>query len=155
MFTTLLILACCHSLIGSLSIDGSLTQKYIDGTQYTIKNIGATYTQHVSNDGLCRVKLDNESKMLNEGEIIKIKNKWFKVEECQLNRAYPVECGSKLFYQLRDLSCSFIEEHNHDKKNLHQQQTTNHLMELLDRSYYNACCRTACTIYEFIQSCPT
>ncbi|CAF3102662.1 unnamed protein product [Rotaria sp. Silwood2] len=109
MFTTLLILASCYSLIGSLSIDPSSNKRYIDGTQYTINNIDTTYTQRVSHDGLCSVQLYEESKMLSEGEIIKIKGKWFKVEGCRLNRAYPVACGSKLFYQLRDLSCSFIE----------------------------------------------
>ncbi|CAF3303571.1 unnamed protein product [Rotaria sp. Silwood2] len=92
--------------------------------------------------------------MLSEGEIIKIKGKWFKVEGCRLNRAYPVACGSKLFYQLRDLSCSFIEENPNNKKVHGHQQTKNDLINLLDQSYYNACCESACTVYEFIQSCP-
>ncbi|CAF0946794.1 unnamed protein product [Rotaria sordida] len=153
MFTNLLILASCYSLIGCLSIDPSSSKKYIDGKQYTIKNVGGTYTQRISDDGICTVELNEESKILNEGEIIKIKNKWFKVEGCQLNRAYPVACGSKLFYQLRDLSCSFIEQ-NHNKKIDTHRQIHNDLIEYLDRTYYNDCCESACTVSEFIQSCP-
>jgi hypothetical protein len=90
--------------------------------------------------------------MLTEGELIKIKNKWFKVEECRLNRAYPVSCGSKLYYQLRDLACSFIEESYDNKVRVRRQ--TDALINLLDKSYYNDCCESACTISDFLQYCP-
>jgi hypothetical protein len=107
--------------------------------------------------GQCSVELNEQSKkskLLIDGEIIKIKNKWFKVEECRLNRAYTMPCGSKLFYQLRDLACSFVEQHN-DNKTRVPQQTNDQLIQNLDRSYYSACCESACTIFEFLQYCPT
>ncbi len=104
--------------------------------------------------GQCSVELDEPSKILTEGEIIKIKNKWFKVEECRLNRAYPVSCGSKLYYQLRDLACSFVEE-TFDKKIRVRRQTKDALIHYLDKSYNNICCESACTISEFVQYCPT
>jgi hypothetical protein len=98
--------------------------------------------------------LNERYKILNEGELIKIKNKWFKVHECQLNRAYFVSCDSKLFYQLRDLACSIAEENSRDKIRV-RRQTKDHLIQLLDRSYSNVCCKSACTISEFLQYCPT
>jgi len=103
--------------------------------------------------GQCSVELNGKSKLLSEGEVIKIKQKWFKVEECRLNRAYRVPCGSKLFYRLRDLACSFVEGTN--DKTIHvRRQTKNELIHFLDKSDYNICCENACTIAEFIQYCP-
>ncbi len=52
MFSTLLIFAYCCSIVGSLSTDPISNEKYIDGTQYTIKSVGITYTQRISNHGM-------------------------------------------------------------------------------------------------------
>jgi hypothetical protein len=52
MLTTLLILAYCGSIAGSLSIDPVSNEKYVDGNQYTIKSVGTTYTQRISNHGM-------------------------------------------------------------------------------------------------------
>jgi hypothetical protein len=52
MFSTLLIIAYCCSIVGSLSTDPISNEKYIDGTQYTIKSVGITYTQRISNHGM-------------------------------------------------------------------------------------------------------
>lgn len=104
--------------------------------------------------GLCTVQINGQSKILSEGEITKIKNKWFKVEECRLNRAYPVPCGSKLYYQLRDLACSIYEQ-NHDKNVKIREEAKDELTHALGRSYSDICCESACTVSEFIQACPT
>jgi len=103
------------------------------------------------------VELNNENEKIDpisEGEIIKIKDKWFKVEDCQLNRAYVASCGSKLFRQMRDVVCSYVEEH-YGKKILKRRQTTDDLIEILDTSYYGVCCKSACTISELVQYCPS
>ena len=52
MFTTLLLIAYCYLSAGSLTTDLNSTGKYINGAQYTIKSVGATYTQHVTNHGM-------------------------------------------------------------------------------------------------------
>jgi hypothetical protein len=83
-----------------------------------------------------------------------MKNKWYKVEECRLNRAYPVPCNSKLFYQLRDLTCSIAHENNNPKIHL-RRQTNDLLIDLFGKSSQSACCESACTITEFLQYCPT
>ncbi|CAF1431953.1 unnamed protein product [Rotaria magnacalcarata] len=154
MFNTIILFTFCWLSIGSISINSNPNQKYIDGSQYTIKSVGAIYIQRISDHGLCSIQLKDQSKTLSEGEIIKIKNKWFKVEECRLNRAYPVSCRSKLFYRLRDLACS-LAEHAHNNNMHEKRQTKEDPMEILDQSYYNFCCESACTVSEFLQSCPT
>ena len=102
--------------------------------------------------GQCSVELNKQYKTLTEGEIIKIKNKWFKVEDCRLNRAYRAPCASKLYYQLRDFACSFVDQHS-DGKVRTRRQTKDELIKFLDKSYYSVCCESACTISEFIQHC--
>jgi hypothetical protein len=52
MLITLFILAYCCSLVGSLSVDPIASEKYIDGTQHTIKSVDTTYTQRVSDHGM-------------------------------------------------------------------------------------------------------
>ncbi|CAF3514436.1 unnamed protein product, partial [Rotaria socialis] len=138
----------------SISVDSNSNQKYIDGSQYTIQSVGAIYIQRISDQGLCSIQLNDQSNTLGEGEIIKIKSKWFKVEECRLNQAYPAMCGSKLFYRLRDLACS-LADHAHNNNIHEKRQTKEEPTESLDQSYYNFCCESACTVSEFLQSCPT
>ncbi|UJR13497.1 hypothetical protein I4U23_000511 [Adineta vaga] len=147
MFSTFLLLVCCCSLSGSFAIDSTSKQKYIDGTQYTIKSVNITYNQQQ-----CSVELRDQSKQLTEGEVIKLKNKFFKVEECRLNRAYRAPCGSRLFNQLRNLVCSTAEQ-NHQQHIQRRQQTNNEPNYFLNRSGYNYCCESACTIAEFVQYC--
>jgi hypothetical protein len=106
--------------------------------------------------GECMVELNNQdekSDPISEGEIVKIKEKWFKVEDCRLNRAYMALCGSRLFHQMRDLVCSYVDQH-YGKKILKRRQTTDELISILDTSYYGICCKSACTISELIQYCP-
>jgi hypothetical protein len=91
---------------------------------------------------------------MTEGEIIQIKDKWFKVEDCRLNRAYIVSCGSRLFHQMHDFVCSFIQQH-YKKKILKRRQTDDELINLIDKSYYDVCCESACTISELIHYCPS
>ncbi|CAF0782261.1 unnamed protein product [Adineta steineri] len=157
MFTILLLGIYCFSLVISSSVDTKFNEKYIDGKQYKLKSVDTTYKQHVSNNGQCTVELKTQGDKYNsltEGEIIKIKNKWFKVEECRLNRAYIASCGSKLFIQMRDLVCSYADQH-YEKKVLKRRQIEDDLINVLDRSYFGLCCKNACTVSELIQYCPS
>jgi hypothetical protein len=95
---------------------------------------------------------DEKLNTLSEGEIVKIKNKWFKVEDCRLNRAYLVACGSKFFFQVRDLVCSYVEQHYGRK--ITRRQTQDDLINVIDTSFYGVCCQSACTIAELVQYCP-
>jgi hypothetical protein len=54
MFKAHLILVLCCSLVGF----SSANKKYIDGTEYTIRNMGTKYTQRISDHGgkFCREK---------------------------------------------------------------------------------------------------
>ena len=106
----------------------------------------------------CRVEIHQkpkDSKSYNEGELVKIQMKWYKVENCRLNRAYFAPCASKLFYQIRDFACSTAEQSSSNKK-LVQRETTNYLMKFLQNQLPGyKCCESACTISELIRSCPS
>jgi hypothetical protein len=94
-----------------------------------------------------------KSNELTEGEIIQIKGKWYKVEDCRLNRAYVASCGSKLFRQMRNVVCSYVEQHHYGKKISKRRQTTDDLINVIDRSYYGLCCKSACTVSELARYC--
>jgi hypothetical protein len=96
---------------------------------------------------------ENKSVQLTEGEIIQIKGKWYKIEDCRLNRAYIAACGSKLFRKMRDVVCSYVEHHHYGKKTIKRRQITDDLINVIDRSYYGNCCKSACTITELAQYC--
>ncbi|CAF0875774.1 unnamed protein product [Adineta ricciae] len=144
MFSFLLIFACCTSLVGSLAINPTHT----DGMQYLIKSVNITYNQRISDHNQCSVELQDRPKHLVEGQVVKLKSKFFKVEECRLNRAYRAPCGSRLFFQLQNLVCATA------KQTLHQRQVTNYEpINFLQSSGSSECCETACTIAEFFQYC--
>ncbi|CAF3325167.1 unnamed protein product [Rotaria socialis] len=157
MFTTSLCLVCCLSLVISTATDLKDSEKNVDGKQYTLKSVGTTYTQRVSNHGQCTVELNGnggKQNILTEGEIIKIKNKWFKAEDCRLNRAYMVSCGSQLLRQILNIVCSYAEQSYDSNKVSKRQQTEDGLINIIDKSYYRECCNSACTVSELIQYCP-
>ena len=95
---------------------------------------------------------EEHTSTLTEGEIVQIKMKWFKVEDCRLNRAYVASCGSKLFRQMRDVVWSYVAKHP-GQRLLTRRQTADDLIDLIDRSYYGLCCKSACTIAELAQQC--
>ncbi|UJR33805.1 hypothetical protein I4U23_021229 [Adineta vaga] len=151
MFTIALFSVYTFALVISSSAENPSNDK-----QYTIKGVDTTYTQHISTHDQCTVEINDQNEktqMLTEGEIIKIKNKWFKVEDCRLNRAYVAPCGSKLFSQMRDLVCSYV-ANNSKKPSRQRRQSNDDLINLMDRTYYGLCCQSACTISELLQYCP-
>jgi hypothetical protein len=105
--------------------------------------------------GQCAVELNEQveqTPMITEGEIVKIKEKWFKVEDCRLNRAYMMSCRSKLYRQMRELVCSLIGQ-NEMRRIVKRQLIDDELTDTIDNAYYAVCCRSACTISELVQSC--
>lgn len=107
-------------------------------------------------EGQCTIELTDENgkfHQLTEGEIIPIKRKWYKVEDCRLNRAYMAACGSHLFYQMLDVVCSYVDDHPHAKRSLQRRQTNDDLISVLDQSFYGVCCQSACTIPELARHC--
>ncbi|CAF0998627.1 unnamed protein product [Adineta ricciae] len=144
MFSSLLIFVCCTSLVGSLAINPT----YTDGMQYLLKSVNITYSQRISDHNQCSVELQDRPKHLVEGQVVKLKTKFFKVEECRLNRAYRAPCGSRLFFQLQNLVCATA------KQTLHRRQVTSYEpIDFLQRSGSSECCESACTIAEFFQHC--
>lgn len=99
--------------------------------------------------------MEEGTKLLAEGELVKVKSKWYKVENCQLNRAYPIACGSELLYQIRDLACSLVESKSSFKLLLRRQIQRDETSSQADGLLNNACCASACTLAELVQSCPT
>ena len=96
---------------------------------------------------------NDEHKYITEGEIVKIKDKWFKVENCRLNRAYMMPCGSKLFYQILDFVC-VVSGQQVERKVYTRDLSEDDLISAVDKAYYNVCCRNACTVTELLQYCP-
>ena len=162
MFSSLLIFACCSCLVTSLAIDPT----YTDGMQYLIKSVNITYNQRISDHSRyicsrtsrsryvlfeldqCSVELQDRPEYLVEGQVVKLKSKFFKVEECRLNRAYRAPCGSRLFFQLQNLVCVTA------KQTLHPRQVTSYEpINFLQRSGSSECCESACTIAELFQYC--
>ena len=91
-------------------------------------------------------------KIIAEGEIVKIKGKWFKVEHCRLNRAYMMPCHSRLFQQTIQIVCTIVG--NVSKHKITKRQTLNdELTYGVDEFLYDDCCRSACTISELFQYC--
>ena len=91
--------------------------------------------------------LKHNGRLLNEGESIEMKGKFYKVENCILNRAYQA-CGSHLL-QMISIACEIL-----DRK---KQRTfrTKHFRRFLQRKLLTeACCHTLCTVDEMTRYCP-
>ena len=105
--------------------------------------------------GQCSVEIEDEEpshSFLTEGEIVRIQDKWFKVENCRLNRAYMAPCGSKLFDQMLDFIC-VITGHQEERKVYKRDLSDDDLISAIDKSYFDHCCTNACTVAELLQYC--
>jgi hypothetical protein len=92
----------------------------------------------------CSVKYGEN--LLKDGEVIAIKLKLYKVEDCQLQRAYHV-CGPYLWFMI-DIVCKALELDDGAKrfKKYVRRFTQQKLLS-------EACCLTACTISEMALFC--
>lgn len=106
--------------------------------------------------GQCTVEINDGEpthSYLTEGEIVVLKDKWFKVENCRLNRAYMAPCGSRLFHQMVDFVCAFTGQHS-EQKIYKRDLSHEDLISIIDKTYFDLCCRSACTVAELLQYCP-
>lgn len=93
----------------------------------------------------CTLKYNNE--ILNEGDSVMIITKLFKVESCQLQRAYHA-CGPHLWGVI-NIVCEAIELNRKNSK--HHNRLRRFTREKL---LIEACCLTTCTINEMARFCP-
>ncbi|CAF1008662.1 unnamed protein product [Didymodactylos carnosus] len=136
-----------------------------DGTEYTIKDVGVTYRQRLSKDEvdannrpLCTIEYNDQ--MLKEDEIIDINSKFYKVEECQLSRAYHA-CGPNIFHMLK-IVCSIAEQFIKKRTpstNDHRNDRSSSSLGLLasntrPKLITESCCQNLCTIPEMTRYCP-
>jgi hypothetical protein len=91
--------------------------------------------------------IDYDGRLLKEGESVEIGGKIYKMEDCDLHRAYHA-CGTYLL-QMVSIACGVVEEKN--QKNLN----TNRFRRFIRRKLLTeACCETLCTVAEMTRYCP-
>lgn len=96
----------------------------------------------------CPVK--HGAKLLNEGEKVIIRGKLYKVENCQLQRAYQA-CGPNLWHAIH-LVCEAIHQQSKAKKSIVGKRNRRFAkQELLTE----ACCENYCTVHEMTRYCPS
>ncbi|CAF0749198.1 unnamed protein product [Rotaria sp. Silwood1] len=87
-------------------------------------------------------------RLLKEGNEISINGKLYKVEECQLQRAYQT-CGPHLWHII-NIVCNAIDQH----------KNKNRLGSLVrrfsqEKLLSEACCLNSCTVSEMTRYCPS
>ncbi|CAF0916561.1 unnamed protein product [Adineta steineri] len=94
----------------------------------------------------CTVQHDTHS--LTEDEKVTIRGKLFKVEDCNLQRAYQA-CGTQLWFML-NIVCGAVESQKQGRKfkNHHRRFAQEKLLS-------EACCQNTCTITEMTRYCPS
>ncbi|CAF2589319.1 unnamed protein product [Rotaria sp. Silwood2] len=94
----------------------------------------------------CTVKYGR--RLLKEGTEISINRKLYKVEDCQLQRAYQT-CGPHLWHII-NIVCDAIDQHK--RKNQLSSRIRRFAQEKL---LSDACCLSSCTVAEMTRYCPT
>jgi len=97
-----------------------------------------------SKEDNCVVKHNGQK--LNEGDIIDIKGKFYKVEDCELHRAYHA-CGTHIIFII-NIVCQAIEQH---KLTPAKKRFTRFVQQKL---LTEACCQNLCTVSEMTRYCP-
>jgi hypothetical protein len=99
----------------------------------------------LSSNSNCLFQHGNE--ILKEGEKTLVNGKLYKVEECQLQRAYQT-CGTHLWFMI-NIVCEAIDK----QKNRHRHYSRNRRFAE-EKLLSEACCDHACTINEMTRYCP-
>ncbi len=94
--------------------------------------------------GTCPVEYGGEK--LQEGDIINIKGKLYKVEDCELHRAYHA-CGTHILIMI-NIVCQAVEQ---EKKIAVNKRFPRFVKQKL---LTEACCQSLCTISEMTRYCP-
>ncbi|CAF1655477.1 unnamed protein product [Rotaria magnacalcarata] len=112
---------------------------------FLIRSSYAKQYNSPSTDGNCTIKFGK--RLLREGDEISINRKLYKVEDCQLKRAYQT-CGPHLWYAI-SIVCKGIDlpEGKSNAMARIRKFTEEKLLS-------DACCLTACTVSEMSRYCP-
>jgi hypothetical protein len=97
-----------------------------------------------SKDDNCVVK--HNGQILTEGDVIDVKGKFYKVEDCGLHRAYHA-CGTHIIFII-NIVCQAIEQH---KLTPTKKRFTRFVQQKL---LTEACCQNLCTVSEMTRYCP-
>jgi hypothetical protein len=85
--------------------------------------------------------------LLSEGEKVTIQGKFYKVEDCQLQRTYQT-CGTHLWFMI-NIVCQAIEL---QKQKTGWQGRARRFVE--QKLLTEACCENSCTVSEMTRYCP-
>ncbi|CAF3760910.1 unnamed protein product [Rotaria socialis] len=89
---------------------------------------------------------NHDGRHLKEGESIEIKGKLYKIEDCDLHRAYHA-CGTYLL-QMVSIACEAVEQQKTNKVDKKR------FRRFLQRKLLtDACCHTLCTVAEMTRYC--
>ena len=91
--------------------------------------------------------MDYDGRRLKEGESVEIKGKLYKMEDCNLHRAYHA-CGSNLL-QMVSIACEVVERQK--QTDLNKKRFRRFIQRKL---LTEACCQTLCTVAEMTRYCP-
>ena len=94
----------------------------------------------------CTVKYGK--RILAEDEVITVNTKLYKVENCQLHRAFHF-CGTHLWYML-NIVCEAVEPHIKEEDPFAARVRRFTRQKLLSE----ACCLSICTVHEMTRYCP-
>jgi hypothetical protein len=98
-----------------------------------------------SSDANCTLQSGNY--LLKEGDKTLVNGKLFKVEECNLQRAYQT-CGTHLWFMI-NIVCEAV-----DKQKSKQRHSNRQRRFAEEKLLSEACCEHACTINEMTRYCP-
>jgi hypothetical protein len=107
------------------------------------QNIWSETNIHRREDN-CVVKFRGQN--LHEGDTMDVKGKYYKVEDCQLQRAYHA-CGTHIIVML-NIVCEAVERH---KKIPSNERFSRFIRQKL---LTEACCQSLCTVSEMTRYCP-
>ncbi|CAF1595079.1 unnamed protein product [Rotaria magnacalcarata] len=90
--------------------------------------------------------VQHNGQKLSEGDNIDVHGKFYKVEDCELHRAYHA-CGTHVLFII-NIVCQALEKH---KINASKQRFSRFVKQKL---LTEACCQSLCTISEMTRYCP-
>lgn len=90
--------------------------------------------------------VEHNGQKLTEGDVIDVQRKLYKVEDCELHRAFHA-CGTDILYII-NIVCQAVEQH---KITSSKQRYTRFVKQKL---LTEACCQSFCTVSEMTRYCP-
>lgn len=90
--------------------------------------------------------VQHSGQQLNEGDVVDVRGKLYKVEECELHRAYHA-CGTHILFII-NIVCQAVEK---QKMNPAKQRFSRFVKQKL---LTEACCQSLCTVSEMTRYCP-